>query len=64
MVTLECWSVGTVTIEVNRCSGSSAFWVDFRDSGNLVASQPFDSEPQAIDYASRVFHANLRKNAS
>ena len=64
MITIECWSVGSVTIEVNRCSGSSAYWVDMRECGGLVATEPFDTEAKATAYAERVFEANMRKKAS
>ena len=64
MVTVECWSIGSVTIEVNRCSGSSAYWVDMRECGGLVATEPFRTEAEATAYAERVFLANMRKNAS
>jgi hypothetical protein len=53
--TLDFWSVGRITIELNRCTGSTKYWVDCRDCGSLVATEAFTTETAARDYATRVF---------
>ena len=61
MIVLDSWKIGTRTIELGLCPGcvDYRYWVEVRDFGTIVSTEPFDTEAKARELAERILRGAL-----